>query len=83
MSEKKPKPVAKEGPTNPSVLLLIKLGAIAVHFDEMTENPKFKEFVLDETATFDKYAIDTLFDAEVRKWIKDMGPLLPLKRSTR
>ncbi len=74
----KPTPVKKEGPTNPSVLLLIKLGAIAVHVDEMIEN-KFSP----DSFLFDKAALDTVMDDEVRQWIKDMGPLLPLKRSTR
>ena len=74
----KPTPVKKEGPTNPSVLLLIKLGAIAVHVDEMIEN-KFSP----DSFLFDKSALDTVFDDEVRAWIKAMGPLLPLKRSTR
>ncbi len=72
----KTKPIKKEGPTNPSVLLLIKLGAIAVHADEMIETG-FKNI------EFDKPALETCLDAEVRQWIKDMGPLLPLKRSTR
>ena len=75
---KKIKPVEKVGPTNPSVLLLIKLGAIAVHVDEMIEN-KFRP----DSFLFDKAALDTVFDDEVRAWIKAMGPLLPLKRSTR
>jgi hypothetical protein len=65
----------KNDPMKPSPLLLIKLGAIAVHIDEMIET-KFKN------ADFDLPALHTVFDAEVRQWIKDMGPLLPLKRST-
>lgn len=72
----KTKPVKKEGPTNPSVLLLIKLGAIAVHVDEMIETD-FKN------VDFDAPALESVFDDEVRQWIKDMGPLLPLKRSSR
>ena len=72
----KTKPVPKEGPTNPSVQILIKLGAIAVHFDEMRET-EFKNI------DFDLPAMDTVFDDEVRAWIKAMGPLLPLKRSAR
>lgn len=84
----KTKPVEKEGPTNPSVLLLIKLGAIVVHFDELTEMKWFKEAVAidalhEGTSQFDLNAISTVFDDEVKQWIKDMGPLLPLKRSTR
>lgn len=74
----KHKPVVKEGPTNPSVLLLIKLGAIAVHVDEMIETNFDPRSIM-----FDKAAIETCIDDEVRQWIKDMGPLLPLKRSTR
>lgn len=72
----KNKPVPKNGPTNPSVLLLIKLGAIAVHVDEMIET-KFANI------GFDLPALKTCFDDEIKQWIKDMGPLLPLKRSTR
>lgn len=74
----KTKPVKKEGPASPSVLLLIKLGSIAVHVDEMIEH----EFNISQMA-FDLPALQTCFDDEVRQWIKDMGILLPLKRSTR
>ena len=73
---KKIQPVKKEGPTNPSVLLLIKLGSIIVHVDEMVET-KFANI------DFDGSALRTVFDDEVRAWIKEMGPLLPAKRSTR
>ena len=74
----KAKPIPKAGPTNPGVLLLIKLGSIAVHVDEMIETNFDPRSML-----FDKSALATVFDDEVRQWIKDMGPLLPLKRSTR
>lgn len=55
--------------------LLVKLGSIVVHADELTE-PGGHEF--------DHTTIRTLLtDPDVQKWIKDMGVLLPLKRSTR
>lgn len=84
----KTKPVKKDGPTNPSVTLLIKLGSALVHFDEIRESQWFKAAcIADQVALgpsqFDLAAIGTSFDDEVRQWIKDMGPLLPLKRSTR
>lgn len=80
-------PVKKEGPTNPSVTLLIKLGSALVHFDEIRESQWFKEACAEKydkpaghVIKFDLGAVETVFDDEVRSWIKDMGPLLPLKR---
>lgn len=70
------RPKIQADPLKPSPLLLIKLGAIAVHIDEMVET-KF------ENVIFDSPALETAFDDEVRAWIKEMGPLLPLKRSAR
>jgi hypothetical protein len=66
----------KNDPLKPSAILLIKLGSIAVHLDEMIET-KFQD------VAFDLPALQTVFDDEVKDWIKNMGPLLPLKRSTR
>ena len=60
----------KTDPMKPEALLLIKLGAIAVYVEEMLET-KFKN------VEFDLPALQTVFDDEVRQWIKDMGPLLP------
>lgn len=68
--------MSKKDPLKPSTILLIKLGAIAVHIDEMIET-KFAH------VSYDGPALATVFDDEVKDWIKSMGPLLPLKRSTR
>jgi len=67
---------AINNPTKPRIQLLMKLGSIAVHIDEMIET-KFAN------VAFDGPALATVFDDEVRDWIKQMGPLLPAKRSTR
>ena len=81
----KKEPVKKEGPTSPSVTLLIKIGSALVHFDEVRESGWFNAALVEnhEESKFDMAAIETAFDDEVRQWILDMGPLLPLKRSTR
>lgn len=55
--------------------LLVKLGSIVVHADELTE-PGGHDF--------DRATIRSLLeDPDVKKWIADIGVLLPLKRSTR
>lgn len=62
----------------PSLTLLIKLGSIAVHADELTENEGHAAHA------FDMVALRQLIvDPEVSRWVRDMGALLPLKRSTR
>ena len=62
-------------PLKPSATVLIKLGSIAVHVEEMIET-KFKN------VDFDLPPVKAdLSDPEVRAWIKDMGVFLPLKRS--
>jgi len=61
-------------PLKPDATLLIKLGSIAVHTDEML-SPKGHHF--------DKVTIETLLkDAEVQLWLKEMDKLafLPKKR---
>jgi hypothetical protein len=50
---------------------------LAVHADEIVETHG-------KNLDFDGPAVRTLMDdSEVRQWIKDMGPFLPAKRSTR
>lgn len=59
--------------------LVVKLGSIAVHADEMlsTNGPHVNK----DGSTFDRLAIESLLrDPEVMAWIQEMGPLLPRKR---
>jgi hypothetical protein len=59
---------------NPSVTLLVKLGSIAVHADEMMSDDGHK---------FDRIALQGLLaDPEVAAWLQAMGKMamLPLKR---
>ena len=61
-------------PFKPSVSLLVKLGSIAVHTEELL-SPKGHDV--------DKHALNTLLtDTEVREWVKQMDKLamLPVKR---
>lgn len=61
-------------PLKPSITLLIKLGSLVAHYQELT-SPKGHEF--------DKQAIDTLEnDPEVIEWLAVMDKLafLPKKR---
>lgn len=61
-------------PFKPSVALLVKLGSIAVHVEEMMAPMGHR---------FDKVALQTLLeDAEVIEWRKQMDKLamLPVKR---
>jgi hypothetical protein len=59
-------------PLQPPLSLLVKLGSIAVHVEELfslTGHP------------FDKTALAQLLgDPDVKEWIKAMGPFMPLKR---
>ena len=56
----------------PTLLLLVKLGSIVVHTDELL-GP--------DGRNLDKQIVQGLIaDPEVQKWIKAMGPLLPAKR---
>lgn len=56
----------------PTMVLLIKLGAIAVHADEL---------ISVDGREVDKLVLQGLLDdPEVREWIRSMGPLLPVKR---
>jgi hypothetical protein len=64
-------------PLKPSVSLLVKLGSIAVHMDELLSPAGHP---------FDKAALDSLQkDAEVKAWLEQMttGAFLPVKRSAR
>ena len=59
----------------PSAQLLIKLGSIIVHYEEM---------LAPGGHGFDKVALDTLLaDPEVKAWMEamDRGAFLPVKRS--
>ncbi len=59
---------------NPSINLLVKLGSIAVHVDEMLSP---------DGHNFDRVAIEQLLkDPEVKDWIKQMtaAAMLPVKR---
>lgn len=61
-------------PFKPSKSLLVKLGSIAVHTDEMMSA---------RGHAFDRNALDTvLHDLEVAEWLDDMSALglLPVKR---
>lgn len=59
-------------PQNPPLTLLCKLGSLAVHIDEALS---------DDSHHYDWTVIHELLDdAEVKKWIADMGPFLPKKR---
>jgi hypothetical protein len=66
-----------EGPLNPTVSLLCKLGSIAIHAEEIRE---------ESGHYFDSIALQQLFrDAEVRKWLDEMDAmsLIPKKRTDR
>ena len=59
-------------PLKPSLSLLVKLGSIAVHAEEITSPSRHQ---------FDVAAVETLLDDdEVKQWIKDMGVYMPVKR---
>lgn len=59
-------------PLKPSLSLLVKLGSIVVHTDEMF-SPKGHYF--DKITTR-----QLLADPEVQKWLKDMGAYMPVRR---
>lgn len=60
-------------PLKPELTLLIKLGSIIVHAEELW-GPGGHEF--------DKIAAEVLLkDPEIKEWVKAMGPFLPVKRS--
>lgn len=66
--------VAKGDPYKPSLSLLVKLGSIAVHADELASP---------DGHHFDAVALRQLIkDAEVRNWITSMGAFLPVKRKS-
>jgi hypothetical protein len=64
----------KNDPLKPSLTLLVKLGSLAVHIEEMLSPGGH---------AFDKNAIDQILnDPEVKEWLKDMDDMafLPKKR---
>jgi hypothetical protein len=78
---KKRKPVTVEvpwwsaEPLKPPLSLLVKLGSIAVHTDEL--------LTAKDAHVFDRVAITSLLeDKEIVAWLKEMGKmaLLPVKR---
>lgn len=69
-------------PLKPPLSLLVKLGSIAVHCEELLAPPR-----LDKKRghvgghEFDKTAAEQLLnDPEVKAWIKQMGAFMPVKR---
>lgn len=67
--------VKQHAALRPSLKLLVKLGSIAVHADEMLSA---------SGEAIDRLELEQLLlDADVQQWIKDMGALLPLKRKDR
>jgi hypothetical protein len=85
----------KTGPETPPLGVLIKLGSLAVHVEELTEVvggfEELRRCILSgargrdaRAADFDLQAIRPLLeDAELREWFAAMGALLPVKRSKR
>ena len=68
MAKKKPRFTVE----SPSLTVLIKLGSIAVHADELFSP---------DGRNADKMALlPLLADSEVAEWVKAMGAMLPLKR---
>lgn len=56
----------------PNLTLLVKLGSIAVHADEMMSA---------KGHAYDRVALQQLIaDPEVQQWIKSMGVYMPVKR---
>jgi hypothetical protein len=59
-------------PLTPSLSLLVKLGSIAVHADELAGPNRHQ---------FDVHALQTLLeDQEINQWVKAMGVFMPVKR---
>lgn len=59
-------------PLRPSLSLLVKLGSIAVHIEELAS---------DNGHAFDRVAVQQLLvDPEVTTWLKSMGAFMPVKR---
>lgn len=66
------KPAPRPDPLKPRLELLMKLGSIAVHTDELLSPGGHN---------YDMEALKPMLrDPEVREWIKDMGVYLPVKR---
>lgn len=70
----------------PALDLLVALGSFVVHVDEVFENTHGGRLLetLYPGAQADVYAIRSILEtASVKAWVRDMGALLPLKRSKR
>lgn len=72
----------------PNIGLLIKLGSIIVHAEELLEQEEVKKFFattpLNMPSQFDRGAMEPLLaDPQVREWIEKMSKqgFLPVKRS--
>jgi hypothetical protein len=75
--------MAKHSPLKPPLALLVKLGSIAVHADEMNDygfDPRTHQFLFDRTELG-----QLLADPEVRGWLTAMRKegLVPVKRDGR
>jgi len=72
----KPDPAAPrikpDDPLKPSLTLLVKLGSLAVHAEELLSS---KAHAYDRIA-----AQQILTDSEVISWLKQMGTYVPVKR---
>jgi len=64
--------VEKPDPLKPDVALISKIGSIIVHVDELLST---------DGRNVDKLALQVLIqDSSVQRWLKDLGPLVPVKR---
>ena len=64
--------MSNPNPLKPDLSLLVKLGSIAVHTEELLSPAGHH---------FDKSALETLLsDQEVKEWIREMGAFMPVKR---
>lgn len=61
-----------ENPLQPPLTLLCKLASITVHAEEMMST---------NGHAFDRMALQSVLDdKEVKEWLKNMGPFVPVKR---
>lgn len=71
--KKKQKDMESENPLKPSLALLAKLGSIVAHVAEAMGAGGH---------SFDVVAIKALLlDPEIKAWIKNIGPFIPVKRT--
>ena len=69
---KERKKLCKRDPLQPELSLLVKLGSIAVHAQEMLSSSGH---------AFDRIALQGLLeDMEIEGWIESMGVYMPVKR---